>query len=305
MAELEEDSNKLPREVFKRIRRLEIKTRKLVEAVFSGEYHSVFKGSGMEFSEVRQYHQGDDVRSIDWNVTARSGKPFIKVFNEERELTVIMMVDASASGSFGTEGRFKVEAIAELCATLAFSAIRNGDKVGLLVFTDTVELFIPPSKGRKHVLRIIREILFFKAQGKDTNIAGALERLSNTVKRKAIVFLISDFVTEDSFKRSLSVASKRHDVIAVEVFDPAEKSLPDTGLVTLLDAETGEEILIDTSNPDFRRRFAKEIKTQELLLKRAFGQCGVDHILVPSNQSVADPLVKFFKKREKRLATGR
>ncbi|MDH5543125.1 MAG: DUF58 domain-containing protein [Nitrospinota bacterium] len=305
MGETNEDSSRLPREIFRRIRRLEIKTRKLVEAVFSGEYHSVFKGSGMEFAEVRQYNPGDDVRSIDWNVTARSGKPFIKVFNEERELTVILMVDASASGNFGTEGRFKMEAIAELCATLAFSAIRNGDKVGLLVFTGSVELFIPPSKGRKHVLRIIREILFFKPQGSDTNVIGALERLSMTVKRKAIVFLISDFVTEEPLTKPLSVASKRHDVIAVEVFDPAEKTLPDAGLVTLLDAETGEEILVDSSNPDFRIRFDKEVRRREMYLKKTFGQCGVDHIPIPSNKSVADPLVKFFKKREKRLASGR
>jgi uncharacterized protein (DUF58 family) len=301
---------RLPKELFGQIRRLEIKTRKQVEAVFSGEYHSVFKGSGMEFSEVRQYQPGDDVRSIDWNVTARTGVPFLKVFDEERELTVILMVDASASGGFGTAERFKTEAIAELCATLAFSAIRNGDKVGLMIFTDSVELYIPPAKGRKNVLRIIREVLFFKPQGKGTDIKGALERLNGTVKRKGIVFLLSDFAvgidgTGGDFDKPLGAASRRHDLVAIEVFDPAERELPDVGLITLIDAETGEEVAVDSSNPDFRAKFAKSVAARDKVLSKLFGSHGVDHIKVPSSGSLADPLVKFFRKRERRLATGR
>jgi len=299
------ESTRLPKELFGQIRRLEIKTRKQVEAVFSGEYHSVFKGSGMEFSEVRQYQPGDDVRSIDWNVTARTGHPFLKVFDEERELTVIMMVDASASGGFGTSERFKTEAIAELCATIAFSAIRNGDKVGLMIFTDSIELYIPPAKGRKNVLRIIREILFFKPQGKGTDIKGALERLNGTVKRKGIVFLLSDFDnTGGDFEKPLNAASRRHDLVAIEVFDPAERELPDVGLITLIDAETEEEVVVDSSNPDFRAKFAKSVAIREKGLSKLFGSHGVDHIKVPSSGSLADPLVKFFRTRERRLARG-
>ncbi len=298
------EEEKLPKEIFKRIRHIEIASRKLVENLFSGEYHSVFKGGGMEFSEVRRYQPGDDVRAIDWNVTARAGHPFIKIFEEERELTVILMVDASASGNFGTASKFKTEVMAEICATLAFSAIKNGDKVGLFIFTDYLELFIPPAKGRKHVLRIIREILYFNPKGSGTDINNALESLNATVKKKGIVFLLSDF-DSDSFEKSLRAASKRHDVIAVEVSDPAETVLPDVGLVALIDAETGEEVLVDSSNEGFRQQYEKEMTAKNSALVKLFASNGIDHIKVRTDLPPVDPLIKFFRKRETRLAAGR
>ncbi len=294
-----QDADDRKKEIFSRIRRIEIHSRKLVEALFSGEYHSTFKGSGIEFAEVRPYQEGDDVRSIDWNVTARTGHPYVKLFDEERELTVILMVDASASGYFGTGENFKTEAAAEICATIAFSAIKNGDKVGLMIFTDHVELFIPPSKGSKHVLRIIREILYFRPVGKKTDLKGALENLNRAIRRKAIVFLISDFEA-DGYEKPMRAAARRHDLIAVEVYDPAEKTLPEAGLLCLIDSETGEEILIDSSDEDFRRRYENEISRREATLKKLFGRYGIDRIRIRTDFPPVEPLIKFFRTREKR-----
>jgi len=296
-----QDADDRKKEIFSRIRRIEIQSRKLVESLFSGGYHSAFKGSGIEFAEVRPYQEGDDVRSIDWNVTARTGHPYVKLFDEERELTVILMVDASASGYFGTGENFKTETAAEICATISFSAIKNGDKVGLLIFTDHVELFIPPSKGSKHVLRIIREILYFRPAGKKTDLTNALENLNSAVKRRTIVFLISDFEA-DGYEKPLRAAARRHDLIAVEVYDPAEKTLPDAGLVSLIDSETGEEIIVDSSDEDFRRRYEEEITRRGEKLKKLFGRYGIDRIRIRTDLPPVEPLIKFFRKREKRLA---
>ncbi len=294
----------IPPELFAKVRQIEFASKKLVESVFSGEYHSVFKGMGMEFAEVRPYTPGDDVRAIDWNVTARIGEPYIKIFNEERELTVILMVDASASGQFGTAGTFKNEAAAELCATIAFAAIRNNDKVGLYIFTDAVELHIPPAKGRRHALRIIREILGFRPQGKRTNIKNALERLLHTARRSGIVFLVSDFA-DTGFEPPFRVAARKYDLIAVRIRDRAEQRLPDAGLVLLRDPETGDEVLADTGNEDFRRRHEEMARRRDAELKRFFQTCGVDLIEVDTEGSPVAPLEKFFKRREKKIMAGR
>ena len=294
----------IPPELLAKVRRIEFSSKKLVESVFSGEYHSVFKGMGMEFAEVRPYTPGDDVRAIDWNVTARMGDPYIKIFNEERELTVILMVDASASGMFGTAGSFKNDAAAELCATIAFAAIRNNDKVGLYIFTDTVELHIPPAKGRRHALRIIREILGFRPHGKKTNIKNALERLLHTARRACIVFLVSDFA-DAGFEPPFRMAAGKYDLIAVRVRDRAEQRLPDAGLILLRDPETGEEVLADTGNGDFRRRHEDMARRRDAELKRFFQTCGVDLIEVDTAGSPVAPLEKFFKRREKKILAGR
>ncbi len=299
-----EDTGRLPKEVLKKVRQIEFSSKKLVDSVFSGEYHSTFKGLGMEFAEVRQYAPGDDVRSIDWNVTARMGEPFIKIFEEERELTVILMVDASASGSFGTAQKFKAEAAAEICATLAFSAIRNNDKVGLFIFTDKVELHIPPKKGKKHVLRIIREILAFSPTGKKTGIRNALDRLNRTTKKRGIVFLVSDF-GDEGYDTSMRISAKKHDLIAVRVTDPAEHILPDAGLVRLRDAETGEQILVDSSSLDFRQKYAHAVKRKEGQTLKILRSCRVDVINVSTDKPSVEPLEKFFRQRGKRLARGR
>ena len=295
---------RLPKEIIKKIRHIELSSRKIVDSLFSGEYHSVFKGQGIEFAEVRPYQPGDDVRSIDWNVTARFGEPFIKIFDEARELTVILMVDVSASGGFGTQGKFKSEISAELCATIAFSAVKNNDKVGLLIFSDHVELFIPPAKGRKHVLRLIRELLFFKPQGRATDLKGALDSLNRTVKKKAIVFLVSDF-DDEGFEKPLRAAAARHDLIAVEVSDPAEKELPDVGLITLKDAESGEEVLVDSSNEEFRWKLKRELRRKDERLTKLLRACKIDRINISTSKSPVEPLVKFFRRREKRSLAGR
>src|SRR5882724_9938854 len=242
-------------EILKKIRGLEIKTRALVETAFAGDYHSVFKGRGMNFEEVREYQPGDEIRAIDWNVTARLGSPFVKKFTEERELTVMLIVDVSASGNFGSTSQSKRELAAEVACLLAFSAIRNNDKVGLLLFTDRVELFIPPKKGRSHTLRIIREILFFEPQGRGTEPAAALDHLNKIVTRRAVVFFISDFQAED-FSHALAVSGQRHDFIAVYIRDEREKVLPNIGIITLEDAETGEQIEINTADRGTRGRFS-------------------------------------------------
>lgn len=289
------------REILRKVKQIEVSTRGVVNDVFSGEYHSVFKGRGMEFSEVREYQPGDDVRTIDWNVSARSGHPFVKVFEEERELTVMLMVDVSSSGNFGTAEQFKREIAAELSAVLAFSAIKNNDKVGLMIFSDKIEKFIPPRKGKKHVLRVIREILFYKPQDSSTDLNIALEYLSRIIKRKSTVFLISDFLTEN-FEKALHVANRKHDIIAISITDPREVSLPNAGLIDFVDAETGEAITIDTGSSQIRNDFYQSAFGHQGELKNLFRSIGVDHIDILTDRSYVEPITRFFKMRSKRLA---
>lgn len=289
----------IPKEILKKIRYIEIRTRRLVNDLFSGEYHSTFKGQGMEFEEVREYQPGDDIRLIDWNVTARTGFPHVKKFREERELSVVLLVDASSSGRFGTRDRFKSEVAAELCALLAFSAIKNNDKVGLIIFTDRIEKFVPPKKGRSHVLRLIREILFFQPQGVATDIGMALEYLTKVIKRKSVVFLVSDFFFE-GYTKPLQLANKKHDVIAIKICDPRERVFEDVGLIELEDAETGEVVLINTGSKEFRREFAARADEDLQNLKRSFKLVNMDFINIQTDQSYIAPLVSFFNMREKR-----
>ena len=291
----------LPKELLKKVKQIEINTRNVVNEVFSGEYHSVFKGRGMEFAEVREYQPGDDVRLIDWNVSARMGHPFVKIFEEERELTVMLLVDVSSSGNFGTGQQFKREIAAELSAVLAFSAIKNNDKVGLIIFSDRIEKFIPPRKGKTHVLRVIREILFYKPREATTGISTALEFLSRVIKRKSTAFLISDFLAEN-FKQPLQIANKKHDIIAISISDPREISLPDAGMIELEDAETGETIVIDTSSSQIRNDFRTKAMQQQKQLKSLFQSIGVDHIHILTTESYVEPVNKFFKMRARRLA---
>ena len=289
----------IPREVLKRIRRIEITTSRIVTDVFSGQYHSVFKGRGMEFDEVRPYEPGDEIRSIDWNVTARTGLPYVKKFVEERELTVMLLLDMSASSFFGTAGRLKSELAAELCAVLAFSAIRNNDKVGLIIFTDRIEKFVPPRKGLRHVLRVVREALYFKPQGKNTDINAALLYLSRVTTRRTVAFIISDFFAPD-FKKKLAVANKRHDLIAITITDPAEQSLEDVGILMLDDPETGESFMIDTSDKRLRENYAEKNKKRQEEKKYLFRSSGVDLIDVRTDIPYTMSLMKFFRVREKR-----
>jgi uncharacterized protein (DUF58 family) len=293
----------LPKEILRKIRRIEIQTRNLVDDVFSGEYHSVFKGRGMEFSEVREYTRGDSVRTIDWNVTARMGRPFVKKFVEERELTVILMVDASASGEFGTCRKTKREIAAEICALLAFSAIKNNDRVGLVIFTNQVEKFVPPKKGIKHVLRVIRELLYFRPQGRGTDIAAALEYLNRLTRRKAVVFLISDFLTS-GYERALRVINKRHDLVAITITDPRELSLPKVGHVQLQDAETGELIILDTSERPFRQSFAEANARVTEERTKQFTTMNVDSVNITldmTEEPYLAPLIQFFQMRARKF----
>ncbi|MEP7014651.1 MAG: DUF58 domain-containing protein [Verrucomicrobiota bacterium] len=287
--------------ILKKIRALEIKTRGLVETAFAGDYHSVFKGRGMNFQDVREYQPGDEIRAIDWNVTARLGIAHVKQFTEERELTVMLIVDVSASGAFGSTTQSKRELAAEVACLLAFSAIRNNDKVGLLLFTDRVELFIPPKKGRSHTLRLIREILFFEPQGRGTEPAQALDYLNKIVTRRAVVFFISDFQAPD-FSQALAVSARRHDFIAVQIHDEREKVLPNVGLITLEDAETGEQIEINTADRMTRARFAQEAEAQEGELTRTLRKNRIDSIALQTGQDYLPALRSFFKQRERRLA---
>jgi len=287
------------RELLRKVRRIEIATRRVVNEVMAGQYHSVFKGRGIEFSEVREYLPGDDVRIIDWNVTARTGAPHVKVFHEERELTVILMVDASSSLFFGTRDKTKAELAAELCALLAFSAVQNNDQVGLIIFTDEVEKAIPPKKGRKHVLRIIREVLNFKPRSKETDIAKTLEYLSKVQKRRAVVFLLSDFLTE-GYEKALSIAGRRHDLIAIPLGDPREKLMEPVGLVELEDAETGETMIIDTNDRETRERFAELVTVKDVTRKNLFARADIDSIPISAGEAYEQSLVKFFKKRARR-----
>ncbi len=290
-----------PTEILKKIRALEIKTRGLVQTVFAGDYHSVFKGRGMNFDEVREYQPGDEIRSIDWNVTARMGTAFVKKFTEERELSVMLIVDVSASENFGSTSQSKRELAAEVACLIAFSAIRNNDKVGLLLFSDDVELFIPPKKGRSHTLRIVREILFFQPRGRGTNPALALNTLNRIVTRRSVVFFISDFQAPD-FSRELSVTAKRHDFIALQIKDERETVLPNVGIVTLEDAETGEQIEVNTSDRTMRSRFAETALKQESELLHTLRRNKIDTIALTTGENYLTALRTFFKQRERRMA---
>ncbi len=289
----------IPAEVMKKIRGIQIRTSRMVNDIFAGEYHSVFKGQGMEFEEVREYVPGDDIRMIDWNVTARTSVPHIKKLVEERELTVMLMVDASGSGRFGSVDRFKNELAAELCAVLAFSAIKNNDRVGLIIFTDTVELYIPPDKGRRHVLRVIREVLYFAPKGHGTNIPEALHFFNNVTRRHSVAFIVSDFMAEE-YESALRIANKRHDVIAVTVTDPREETLPDVGLLNVRDAESGRETLVNTS--DSKMRSLYELKGRKRVEERGmiFRRTRVDAIDLRTDTPYIDEIRRFFKMRERR-----
>ena len=284
------------RELLKKVRKIEIKTKGLSKHLFSGEYHSAFKGRGMSFSEVREYQYGDDVRSIDWNVTARTGDPHIKIFEEERELTLMLLVDVSPSCFFGTIDQFKHEVITEICAVLAFSATQNNDKVGLLLFSDDVELYIPPKKGRSHILRIIRELIHHEPQGKQTNLAIPLRYLNNVIKKRSIAFVLSDFIT-NGYDEALRIAAKRHDVIGFMVYDRHEKELPDAGLLSVRDRESGEAFLMDTSSvmlrSVYRERFAQRLQEY----RQTFARSNADTIHLQSDASYITALHQFFKRR--------
>lgn len=289
----------IPKELLKRVRQIQIRSNRTVNDILAGQYQSVFKGQGIEFEEVREYEPGDDVRAIDWKVTARMGKPFIKKFVEERELTIMLVVDASRSGHFGACGRFKNEVIAEICALLAFSAIKNNDKVGLIIFTGTVEKYVPPKKGKTHVLRVIREALFFEPERKGTDLSQALEFLSTVTKRRTVTFLVSDFLAH-GYERALQIANKRHDVIAISVTDPRETEIPDAGFIELEDPETGETMTIASSDAVLRERF-NSLANQEINARNAFFKSiDVDLIAIRTDSPYIDPLVKFFRMREKR-----
>lgn len=290
-----------PKEILKKIRRIELRTRRLVNTSFAGQYHSVFKGRGMNFEEVREYTPGDEIRSIDWNVTARMNAPFVKKYTEERELTVMLLVDVSASGNFGSVELSKRELAAEVAAILAFSAIYNNDKVGLILFSDTVELFIPPKKGRLHTLRLIREMLYFEPKGRGTNLAAALDYLNKVVSRRAVIFVVSDFIAPD-YTKALTVAGRRHDVVALPVIDPGEEQLPDVGLITFEDAETGEQIEINTSSRALRNAFAAEEAARRKALEKLFGTRGIDVVPLATDKDYLIPLRSFFEQRERRQA---
>lgn len=289
----------IPKEIIKKIRRLDIRTKRLVNDIFSGEYHSVFKGRGMEFSEVREYVVGDDIRNIDWNVTARTGQPHVKVFEEERELTVMLMVDVSSSGEFGTATSMKRDIALEICALLAFSAIDNNDLVGLLMFTDKIEKAIMPKKGRKHVLRILRELLYFEPQDTQTDLALPLEYLNRITKRKAIVFMISDFMG-GGYEKAITVTAKKHDLVPIVISDPREQDMPKMGLIELEDAETGKTILIDTSDAELRRIFGLNVTSTQLERSKIFKSIGLDHMDIRLDKPYIDELTTFFKKRASR-----
>ncbi len=287
-------------DVLKRIRRLEIKVKHLVDESFAGSYHSVFKGQGMNFEEVREYQPGDEIRSIDWNVTARLSEPYVKVFTEERELTLVLVVDLSASGNYGSDNFSKREIAAEIAATLAFSAIGNNDRVALILFTDKVELFIPPGKGRSHVLRVIREVLYYDPKSRRTDVAAALVYLNRVITRRSIAFLISDFHAAP-FKKELSLAARRHDLTAIEIRDPLEQALPKIGRVMLEDQETGELLEVNTSSKALRQQFASQVKQHQESLASQFLQGGVDHVSLATTDDYLPALRQFFARRERRL----
>lgn len=283
-------------EIFKKVRKIEIKTRGLVNQVFAGQYHSMFKGRGMAFSEVREYQYGDDIRNIDWNVTARFNHPYIKIFDEERELTVMLLIDVSGSNQFGTHTRFKQESMTEIAAVLAFSAIKNNDKVGVIFFSDKIEKFIPPKKGSSHILRIIRELVDFKASSKNTDIAGALRYLTNVIKKRSTVFLISDFIDE-GYENALKIARGKHDLIALRISDQREAEMPDVGLLQLLDNETGRQRWIDTSDAALRYAYKINFTRKQQEINAVLRRAGVDFADIRCDLDYVPPLMKLFRKR--------
>ncbi len=283
-------------ELLKKVRRIEIKTRGLSKHIFAGEYHSAFKGRGIAFSEVREYQYGDDIRSIDWNVTARFNHPYVKVYEEERELTVMLLVDVSGSGSFGTTKSFKRDQMTEIAAVLSFSAIFNNDKIGVIFFSDKVEKFIPPLKGRKHILRIIRELLDFQPTSNLTKLDEPLRFLTNTTKKRCTAFVISDFMAPD-FEEALRIASSKHDIVALKIFDPVERSLPDIGLVRIVDSETGRERWIDTTSKNTRIEYEKWWNEHISMITNIFRRCGVDSSTICTDEDYVKPLMKLFKTR--------
>ena len=285
--------------LLKKVRKIEIKTKGLSNHIFAGEYQTAFKGKGMAFSEVREYQPGDDVRSIDWNVTARYNAPFVKVFEEEREMTVMLLIDVSASGNFGTQEQFKRELATELSAILAFSAIKNNDKVGVIFFTDKVEQFIPPKKGKSHILRIIREVLAFQPTRKGTNIAGALKYFNSVIKKRSVCFILSDFVSKE-FERPLKIASKKHDLVALRIHDTREDTLPNVGLIPMQDAETEEMLFVDTTSKKVRDNFAKNRVQATEKLRKLLPASGVDLIDITTGTDYVKPLINFFKTRGSR-----
>ncbi len=286
-------------DILKKVRQIELKTRGLTTQVFSGEYHSAFKGRGMTFSEVREYQAGDEVRTIDWNVTARFNHPYVKIFQEERELTVMLLVDVSYSGAFGTHAQLKKELITELSAVISFSAMKNNDKAGVIFFSDIVEKFIPPKKGKSHILRIIRESLEFNSKGNGTNLAAALEYCTNVIKNRCIVFVISDFMS-GAFDDALKIANRRHDVVALHVYDRRELELPDIGLVQMMDPESGELLWVDTSDVKVRERYARTSRMHRLWMDDIFKKSGVDAAHIPTGDQYIKTLSALFRKREKR-----
>jgi len=290
----------IPKEVLKQIKRIQITTSRIVSDVFAGQYESVFKGRGIEFSEVREYQIGDDIRSIDWNVTARTGSPHVKKFAEERQLTVMLLLDASGSSHFGTVGRFKSQLAAEVCSVIAFSAIQNNDKVGLIIFTDRIEKFIPPKKGMRHVLRVIMEALYFTPEGTGTNISLALEYLNRVSRRHTISFIISDFF-DRGYKKALSIANKKHDCIAITITDPREVQFSNVGIINLKDAETGEDTYLDTSSPSLREEYLQRAKERIKERNRLFASIDVDSIDLMVGKSYVKPLIRFFQIRQRRI----
>ncbi len=288
----------IPKELFKKIRRIEIRTKGLVNNVFGGEYHSAFKGRGIEFSEVRPYQIGDDIRSIDWNVSARTGETYVKVFEEEREQTLMLVVDVSGSEDFGSSTKFKREIAAEICGVIAFSAVSNNDKVGLLLVSDQIELFVPPKKGRKHVLRLLRDLFAHERQSSGTDLSVALNHVLHVINRRSIVLLISDFFDE-GFVKPLRVVARRHDTIAVHLIDPREKELPPMGLVDLTDAETGETVVVDTSNRRARRLFAMHAGARQAATADLFKRIKMDYVPIQTDEGYVEPLIQFFRHRNK------
>ena len=289
----------IPRQILQKVKRIEIRTRGLVNELFGGEYHSVFKGRGMTFSEVREYQPGDDIRLIDWNVTARNGSPFVKVFEEERELIVYLLVDVSASGEFGSIQQLKRDMGAEIAAVLGFSAIKNNDKVGLILFSDDIEKYVPPKKGKSHVLRVIRELLYVKPKRTGTSIKNALDYLLKVAKRRSVVFILSDFL-DDDYWTSLKIVNRKHDLIGIRLYDPAETEIPEFGLAKVEDPETGEAFWIDSSSKEARDRLKKEIIHKTESFKKKTIKTGLDLIPIATNQDYVDPLMSFFRLREKR-----
>ena len=286
------------KEILKKVRSIEIKTKGLSNHIFAGEYNTAFKGRGMTFSEVREYEIGDDLRTIDWNVTARYNSPFVKVFEEEREITLMLMVDVSSSSSFGTNKRFKRELVSEISAVLAFSAIKNNDKVGVIFFSDKIEKFISPSKGKKHILRIIKEILTFESTSKKTNIKKALEYFNRVTKKRSICFLLSDFFDSDFFE-PIKLSAKRHDLVAVNTLDSRELEIPNVGLLSLQDSEEDNEILVDSSDRKFRRNFKNKQLSRLETLRKELSLCGADYIQLLTQEDIISPLINFFKNRKK------